>query len=107
MAFDGTYLWNMTGMAPGRSLYCYHTTDLSDVVEDAGYMNNADDNLNLGVGDFIFSVTWSATPFASGSTVSEMKTFIVTNVIANDAAASAGNVNIAEVSGTGGVSSGA
>ena len=47
------------------------------------------------------------TPFAAGSTLSEVKFFVVTNVIANDAAASAGNVNIAEVLGGGAISSGA
>ncbi len=107
MAFDGDYLWNMTGMAPGRGLYCYHTTDLVDVVEDAGYFNNKDDNLNLAIGDIIEVFTWSATPFGSGNTLTESKRFVVTNVIANDAAASAGNVNIAEIAGTGGISSGA
>ena len=46
-----------------------------DVVEDAGYFNNSDDNLNLAIGDRIDAFTWSATPFAAGSTISEAKQF--------------------------------
>jgi len=105
MAFDATYLVNLTGMAPGRSIYRYDTTDQMDAVGAAGYMNNADDNLNLGVGDIIHAQTWSATPYASGSTLSEAKDFIVSNVIANDAASSAGAVNLAERQPTGSISS--
>lgn len=91
--------------ANGFGSYRYDTTDQGDVVEDAGYFNNLDDDLNLGKGDLITCVTW-ATAVRTG-TISEVKTFIVTNVIANDAAASAGAVNIAEYLGGGAVSSGA
>jgi len=88
----------------GYGLYRYDTTDQMDVVEDAGYFNNKDDNLKLAKGDIILGFTW-ATAVRTG-TISEAKSFVVTNVIANDAAASAGNVNIAEIWITSGVSSG-
>ena len=89
----------------GYGHYRYDTLDQNDVVEDAGYFNNVDDNLALVVGDKIEVWTW-ATALRSG-TISEYKKFTVTNVIANDAASSAGAVNIAEIGlGGGGVSSG-
>lgn len=96
---------NLTRLVPGpvgRAMYRYDTTDQADVVEDAGYFNNSDDDLNLQKGDTIKVVVWTA---VDTGTISEVKDFIVTNVIANDAAASAGNVNIAEIGGTGTVSS--
>lgn len=88
----------------GYGLYRYDTTDAMDVVEDAGYFNNLDDNLNLAIGDIILGFTW-ATAVRTG-TISEAKSFVVTNVIAKDAAASAGAVNVAEIWITSGVSSG-
>jgi hypothetical protein len=97
MAYTAGNLLCLTGMAPGRNLYRYDTTDLVDEVEDAGYFNNVDDNLRLAIGDRIDAFTWSDTPHAAGNTISAGKTFVVTNVIADDAAAAAGNVNIAEV----------
>jgi hypothetical protein len=97
MAYTAGNLQGLVNAPPGRMLYRYDSTDQVDVVEDAGYFNNSDDNLNLAIGDRIDAFTWSATPFAAGSTISEAKQFVVTNVIANDAAASAGNVNVAEV----------
>ena len=81
--------------ANGYGLYRYDTTDLTDVVEDAGYFNNLDDNLDLRIGDIIFAFTW-ATAVRTG-TLDDAKAFVVTNVIANDAAASAGAVNVAEI----------
>jgi hypothetical protein len=104
MAFDSSELYG-DGDPPGRRGYKYHTTDHPDVVEAAGYFNNADDNVNLAKGDIIRSVTWSA---LDTGTISYVKDFIVTNVIANDAAASAGAVNVAEfgVSSAGALSSG-
>ena len=97
MAFDSTYFGTGNGGAPGFRTYRYHTTDQMDVVEDAGYLNNKDDNLNLRMGDTVEGFTWSATPFSSGATITEAKVFVVTNVIDNDAASSAGNVNLAEI----------
>lgn len=90
--------------ANGFNSYRYDTTDAMDAVEDAGYFNNKDDNLNLAKGDIIYGFTW-ATAVRTG-TLSEAKPFVVTNVIANDAAASAGAVNIAEIWITTGISSG-
>ena len=97
MAYTAGNLRNEIAAPPGRGSYRYDSTDLVDVVEDAGYFNNLDDNLNLAIGDFIKVLTWSGTPFASGNTITEAKHFVVTNVISNTAAASAGNVNVAEV----------
>jgi len=90
----------------GFGHYRYDSTDHPDVVETAGYFNNKDDNLNLAVGDIIHAVQWSV---VRTGTISTYKDFIVTNVIANDASASAGNVNVAEIgiSTAGALSSGA
>ena len=90
--------------ANGFSTYRYDTTDVLDLVEDAGYFNNVDDSLNLAKGDIIEAFTW-VTAIRTG-TLSEAKPFVVTNVIANDAASSAGAVNIAEIWITTSISSG-
>ena len=82
---------------PGRILYRYDTTDDVDDVEAAGYLNNVDDNLNLQVGDRVDVFEWDATPFDAGSALTNALQLVVTNVIGNDAAASAGNVNLAQV----------
>ena len=79
----------------GFGLYRYDSLDDVDLVEDSNYFNNVDDSLNLAVGDFIFALDWT-TAVRSG-TVNAVKAFVVTNVIANDAASSAGNVNLAEM----------
>lgn len=90
----------------GFGLYRYDTTDDLDVVEDAGYFNNKDDDLNLVVGDKIDAFSWN-TDVRTG-TLAAYKTFAVTNVIPNDATNDAGNVNVAEigVSTAGAISSG-
>ena len=80
--------------ANGFGQYRYDTTDELTTVEAAGYFNNKDDTLNLAKGDTIMVVVWSA---VRTGTLSKVSDFVVTNVIANDAAASAGNVNIAEI----------
>ena len=98
MAYEVGNLSAQINGHPGRMEYRYDSSvDLGDVVETAGFFNNLDDNLNLQKGDMITYVGWSATPFAAASVVNEVRKFVVTNVIANDAAASAGNVDIAEV----------
>jgi hypothetical protein len=79
----------------GFGLYRYDTTDEQVTVEAAGYLNNLDDTLNLAKGDVIQVWTW-VTAVRTG-TIGKVGVFAVTNVIANDAAASAGNVNIAEI----------
>ena len=99
IAGDLTQISNVNGYG----LYRHDTLDLMDVVEDAGYFDNVDDNLNLAVGDIILGFTW-ATALRTG-TISEAKSFVVTNVIADDAASNAGDVNIAEIWITTGVSS--
>ncbi len=96
MAYTAGRLFGRGNAPPGRMDYRYDSTDPVDDVEDAGYFNNLDDNLNLAIGDLIDALTWSATPFAAGSTITQAKSFVVTNVISNTAAANAGNVNIAE-----------
>ncbi len=90
-------LINLTGMAPGQNLYKYDSVDSTDVVGDAAYFNNRDDELNFGVGDIVDCFAWTAEPFASGNLIDEHKRFVVTNVISNDAASSQGNVNMAEI----------
>ena len=97
MAYTAGNLLGLVNAPPGRMLYRYDTTDSVDVVEDAGYFNNLDDDLNLQIGDLILAFSWDNTPFASGNIIDEAKMFVTTNVIANDAAASAGAVNVAEV----------
>ncbi len=104
MAFNSANFLNENGMPPGFAKYIYHTTDAGDVVEDAGYLNNKDDELNLAKGDRVTSVTWNSAVLTG--TINEVKEFIVTNVISNDAANDAGNVNLAEYLGGGAVSSG-
>ena len=90
----------------GFGLYRYDSLDDVDLVEDAGYFNNLDDSLNLAIGDVIFAFDWT-TAVRTG-TLNAVKAFVVTNVISNDAAASAGAVNVAEilVSSAGAISSG-
>ena len=101
MAYDNTSanynLALVAGAHPGNNIYRYDSIDDLDEVEDAGYFNNKDDNLKLAIGDMIFASQWSAEPYAAGNTLSATKAFQVTNVIADDAAASAGAVNIAEI----------
>jgi hypothetical protein len=97
MAYTAGRLHCLVNGPPGKLLYRYDSTDQVDLVEGANYFNNNDNNLNLQIGDLIKAFRWSATPFAAGSTITEAKQFVVTNVIANNAAAGAGRVNIAEV----------
>lgn len=97
MAYTAGNLLNMTGQAPGRNLYRYDTTDQVDQVEAANYFNNKDNSLKLAKGDRIDVYSWNATPFAAASLVQNALQLIVTNVIDNDAAASAGRVNCAQV----------
>ncbi len=97
MAYEAGNLFQKTNGPPGFNDYRYDTTDLVDVVEDANYFNNKDDNLKLAVGDRIDVFTWDAADHAAGSLITAAKQFVVTNVISDDAASSAGNVNIAEV----------
>lgn len=58
MAFTAANFTNLTGMAPGRSLYRYDTADALTAVEVTGYINNTDDAQNLSKGDHIFVTVW-------------------------------------------------
>jgi hypothetical protein len=100
MAYTASRLINLTGQAPGRNLYRYDidgSVDDVDDVEAAGYFNNKDDDLLLAIGDRVDVYEWSATPFAAASTLTNALQLVVTNTIATTAAASAGNVNAAQV----------
>ena len=100
MAYVASRLINETCMSPGRNTYRYDidgSVDDVDDVEAAGYFNNKDDDLNLAIGDRIDVFEWSGVPFDSGATLTNALQLVVTNVISNTAAASAGNVNLAQV----------
>ncbi len=100
MAYVAGRLFGMINAPPGRMYYRYDvdgSVDDVDDVETDGYFNNLDDNLNLKIGDRIDVYEWSGVPFASTATLTNALQFVVTNVIANDAAASAGNVNVAQI----------
>ena len=100
MAYTAGNLFALTNAPPGRMLYrydCNGTVDDVADVEAAGFFNNKDDSLNLQIGDRIDVFEWSGVPFASGSTLTNALQLVVTNVISNDAAASAGNINTAQV----------
>jgi len=95
MAFNAANLALLSD-ANGFCSYRYDTTDeIVPDVEAAGYMNNKDDSLNLKKGDTIRVFQW-ATAIRTG-TLTKVVDMAVTNVIDNDAAASAGNVNLAEM----------
>lgn len=96
MAYSASGLSLAVNMPPGRNTYRYDTTDHPDVVEAANYFNNVTNDLNFAVGDRIQFQGWSAAIFASGSLISYVKDFIVTNVIPRGAV-SEGRVNIAEI----------
>lgn len=100
MAYTASRFVNETCMPPGRNTYRYDTDGTVDDVDDceaAGFWNNLDDSLNLAIGDRIDVFEWSATPFAAGSTLTNALQLVITNVIANDAAASAGRANAAQI----------
>lgn len=54
MAFDGTQLFNVDSMPPGKARYVYlEDTDDRESVMASGYFNNSDDDLNLAADDII------------------------------------------------------
>lgn len=77
MAFDSSNLRLIEG-TPGFAVYRYDTTDALTTVDDNGYMNNSDDNVNLAVGDIIKVVVWS-TAVQTG-TISDVGEHIVMQV---------------------------
>ena len=97
MAYTAGNLFLVASAPPGRCVYRYDTTDQVDQVEAANYFNNVTHDLKLAKGDRIDVFTWNATPHAAASLVTNGLQLIVTNVIANDAAAGAGRVNAAQV----------
>ena len=97
MAYIAGDLFAQTNGPPGKLQYRYDTLDGVLTVETAGYFNNLDDSLNLQKGDEIKVWSW-ATALVTG-TLDRVGYYTVTNVIADDAAAFAGNVNIAEILG--------
>lgn len=58
MAYDGTNM-ALVSSVNGFGLYRYDTTDIVQTVDTQGYFNNADDNLNLNLGDLIQVVHWT------------------------------------------------
>ena len=100
MAFDADYFFSETNAPPGRRKYRLDingTVDDVDDVEASGFINNKDDDQNIQIGDRLDVFEWSGVPFASGSTLTNALQLVCTNVIANDAAASAGATNFAQV----------
>ena len=69
-------------MAQGRGVanYRYDTLDASATIDASGYFNNADDALNLRVGDMIDHVQWTTTTYTG--TVADVGLHIVLSVSA-------------------------
>lgn len=70
----------LMGSHNGYGHYRYDTTDAATAVDASGYFNNADDTLNLAVGDIIELVVW-ATAVRTG-TISDVAKHIVVSVSA-------------------------
>lgn len=68
------------GHGNGFSFYRYDTTDAAVDVDTAGYFNNADDDLNLVVGDMIEVFVWG-TAVRTG-TIADYERVIVNEVTA-------------------------
>lgn len=83
MAFNSANL-SLMATANGFGLYRYDTLDALTSVDDAGYMNNTDDTLNLAVGDIVEVVVWS-TAIGAGGTISDVGRHIVYGVASNGA----------------------
>ncbi len=90
MAFDEEQLAQFSSVN-SYGLYRYDTTDPLTLVDDVGYMNNIDDDLNLAVGDMIEVFVW-VTAVRSG-TMSVVARFVVT--VVNDATGAVTLVNVA------------
>jgi hypothetical protein len=58
MAVDVSNL-AIIGQANGFAMYRYDTLDASADVDTSGYFNNADESVNLRVGDIIWVVDWT------------------------------------------------
>ena len=90
MAFDSANL-SLMASANGFHQFRYDSTDFSDDIDDGGYFNNVDDNLNVGVGDTILAVSWT-TAVRTG-TINLIKSFVVTFVGSGN---EAGRINVSE-----------
>ncbi len=66
---------------PGFSHYRYDSLDAGTLVDASGYFNNADDDLNLAVGDLIDCVDWT-TAIGAGGTIALVTKHIVVSVSA-------------------------
>lgn len=64
----------------GFGLYRYDSLDAATIVDGSGYFNNADDDLNMAVGDLIWVYDW-ATAVRSG-TITDVSLHVVTSVSA-------------------------
>ncbi len=92
MAFDGTQLAQFSSVN-SFGLYRYDTTDALTDVDDVGYMNNIDDDLNLAVGDMVEVFAW-VTAVRSG-TMSIVARFVVSAV--NDTTGAVTLVNLSNI----------
>lgn len=70
-----------TSNQPGFNVYRYDSLDATTLVDASGYFNNADDDLNLAVGDIIDVVDW-ATAVGAGGTITAVAKHIVVSVSA-------------------------
>lgn len=87
MAFDSAQLVLM-GHGNGFKNYRYDTLDPLTTVDNNGYINNSDDNVNLAKGDLIDVVVWT-TAIRTG-TVADVGKHVVYGVAAN------GDVNLSD-----------
>jgi hypothetical protein len=79
MAVDTSNLV-LLGDGNGFGYYRYDTTDALTDVDADGYFNNADDTLNLAVGDLIKVVVWTtAVRTGTISTVGEVVVLSITS----------------------------
>jgi len=89
MAYTAANL-SLISSVNGFGLYRYDTTDELGDVDDGGYFNNTDDNLNLAKGDLIHVIVW-VTAVRTG-TISLYQLRVVPSIPASN-----GAVNTAEV----------
>ena len=66
-------------ISPGYNTYRYDTLDAPTAVDASGYFNNADDDLNLAVGDMIWAYDWD-TAIGSGGTIADVSMHVVVSV---------------------------
>ena len=74
-------LQKTSGGIPGFCTYRYDSMDAGTLVDASGYFNNADDDLNLAVGDMIDCIDWT-TAIGAGGTIALVTKHIVVSVSA-------------------------